>query len=310
MPQPSFKAGRKGHSERVNEYNNSRSVRRTSLYNQARRYRPVAQKSQASRTGNGLTTKPIAADSAAKMNLELYKKVLADPMSNQMPPILPDEFHGASVPLCLTTSHDFLALTDTFGGICLSPELDGFILHPATTSTETAVSFDYAVTVENNHHDFASGINLTANGYKWRPLVLACSVAYVGSNDNLGGTLRYCFAPNRTGIPADTTTWPTLSSSSGEVVIRKEPVQFISKLYDAPMFEAINSNSHAFSALSNIVLVCDGVNPADLRITCKMYIEIIPSLDGALQSLARPSTTSSSVPQHDGYATVQYSSKR
>lgn len=199
---------------------------------------------------------------------------------------LPDNFSGLSIPIALRAS--FTLTTDANGSAAMQllPRLDQFSrIDPSITSEIPQFS-----TLTNVIHPQWS--SYLSSSQKWRPLVLATRVNYIGETQLRKGTVSSIVSADNPETAIS--NWANDHSSQAVTVpVSHKTLQTVSRLYDRPPM--LDNSAVGDSVLGNIALGFAGlpVSTACIRVDTIFYIEIVPSLDSALSHSSKPSPTGS-----------------
>ncbi|AXH74330.1 MAG: hypothetical protein [Cressdnaviricota sp.] len=249
--------------------------------------RTVAKKKTPSRQ-----TKSILSRTSPKATKEtdLYRKILASPMSVNVPVQFPDQYRGRTCPLLLSQKLSFGKNTaGTHGGIRFQPRISSF--WSATGSASLMSSLGWNATQSHAEYDALS--NLSVSVSKYRIIAMGCSVQYVGANDSRAGTISYCFNNDMDELTLTGDSFADLHADSGILAIGTKPMEFVCRPFDHPRF--VGEEASCESYINSLTLACEGVNPDDLLVKTKVFIEAVPQASSTLADSSTPSPVSGEV---------------
>lgn len=213
-----------------------------------------------------------------------YAKMLRDPWTLKHGVALPDEFRGPTCPLILTqTFTPAGGASDTFSAMRFQPNLSGFAAHAGVGGGATNTGYDDF----SAHAEYSSGLTLSSSAVRYRILSICWKVNYEGPSDTCGGTCSYIFKNEMGNLATDTTMWADAHADSGQLSITRRAIRFQTRLFDRPYFTLIGSGNREF--LNGLALAFEGVDKESIRITTRVFCEVLMDEDSPLADTARPS---------------------
>lgn len=229
------------------------------------------------------TMKSVSKISAPKEKA-MYEKILRDPMSVNTPIALPDYFRGRTCPLVLNHTFSFGKNTaGTHGALSIRPELSSFYRSSGSASLNSALGWNSWLA----HPEYSGLANLSSSVHRYRVLAMAVNVQYTGPNQDRGGTITYAFSNEIAGLTLDGTSIPDAHMDSGIIPVSAKGSTFVLRPFDRPTFVQVLNGAYEY--INSLTLVANSIDPDDLLVRSRVFIECIPNPESTLADSAVPS---------------------
>lgn len=214
----------------------------------------------------------------------LYQKILKDPMSVNVGIQMPDFFRGRTCPLVLNHTMGFGKNTaGTHGGLSIRPELSSFYRSTGSASVNSTLGWN----TWQAHPEYSGLSNLSSSVQRYRVLAMAVNVSYTGPNQDRGGTLTYAFSNEIASLTLDGTAIPDAHMDSGIIPVSQNGTTFVLRPFDRPTFVQVLDG--AYSYINSMTIVCNSVDPDDLLVRTRVFIEAIANPESTLADSSTPS---------------------